>query len=332
MKPILGILLGEAAGVGPEIIAKMCESKAFEAYCRPLIIGDVRTLKFGMKISGADFPINIVEDVSKIEWNGDVQVLDLKNLDLDSEMLGKVDAKSGCATGEMLVAALDLCENGLIEGFTYAPLNKTSLMKGGFNFSCELDLFVHHLGWKGTYGEVNLVNDLWTTRATSHIPIKDVSNHLTVEVILNSIRLAHNTLKRAGYDMPRIAVCSLNPHSGENGLCGREEIDVISPAVNMAKAENINAFGPIAADIVFVDAFKGMFDGVTTMYHDQGQIALKLISSHTGVTIAAGLPYSITTPNHGTAFDIAGKGIARIDAMERAVMIASKMASWKHSN
>lgn len=332
MKSILGILVGEAAGIGPEIVAKMCERKIIESYCNPLIIGDARTLKLGMKIAGVDLPISIVQDISKIEWNGDVKVLDLKNFDPNPELIGNVDAKSGCATGEMLVAALELCEKGLIEGFVYAPLNKTALIKGGFNFPCEQDLFVHYLGWKGTYGEINIVNDLWTTRATSHIPIKDVSNHLTVEVILNSIRLANSSLKKSGYNLPRIAVCSLNPHSGENGLCGREEIDVIIPAINMAKAEGINATGPIAADIVFVDAFKGMFDAVTTIYHDQGQIALKLISSHIGVTIAAGLPYPITTPNHGTAFDIAGKGVASADAIEQAVLIASKMASLKQQS
>jgi 4-hydroxythreonine-4-phosphate dehydrogenase len=329
MKPILGILLGEAAGIGPELVAKMCAHNKFEAYCRPLLLGDVRILKLGMKIAGVEFPINIIEDTSKIEWGGPVPILDLKNLDSQTVSLATFDAKSGRATGETIHCALDLCKSGIINGFVYAPLNKAALKYGGFNFESEMNLMANYLGWTGVFGEMNVVNDLWTSRATSHIPFKEVSSHLTIETLLDAIRLAHSTLKKNGYDNPRIAVAALNPHAGEAGSCGTEEIDVLIPGINIAKSAGINVMGPYPADTIFINAFNGMYDAVTTLYHDQGQIALKLMKFQEGVTVSTGLPYPITTPAHGTAFDIAGKGIANVEPMEKAVMIASKMAEWE---
>lgn len=329
MKPILGILLCEAAGIGPELVAKMFDQNKFEAYCRPLLIGDVRVLKLGMKIAGVEFPFKIVEDISKIEWGGPVPIVDLKNLDAETISLATVNAESGRATGETMLAALDLCKKGIINGFVYAPLNKAALKYGGYNFQSEMDLMAHFLDWKGVYGEMNVVNGLWTSRATSHIPFKEISSHLTIEVLLDAIRLAHSTLKKYGYDNPRIAVAALNPHAGEEGSCGREEIEVLTPGINIAKAEGMNVVGPYPADTIFINAFKGKYDAVTTLYHDQGQIALKLMKFEEGVTVSTGLPYPITTPAHGTAFDIAGKGIADIGPMEKAVIIASKMAQWE---
>jgi 4-hydroxythreonine-4-phosphate dehydrogenase len=328
MKPILGILLCEAAGIGPELVAKMCAQNKFESYCRPLLIGDVSVLKSGMKIAGVEFPFNIIEDTSRIEWDGPVPIVDLKNLDAKTISLAMVNAKSGRATGETIHAALDLCKRGIINGFVYAPLNKAALKYGGFNFESEMNLMANYLDFKGVYGEMNVVNGLWTSRATSHIPFKDISSHLTIEVLLDAIRLAQSTLKKNGYDNPRIAVAALNPHAGEDGSCGTEEIDVIIPGINIAKSEGINVIGPFPADTIFINAFKGMYDAVTTLYHDQGQIALKLMKFEEGVTVSTGLPYPITTPAHGTAFDIAGKGIANTGPMEKAVMIASKMAEW----
>jgi len=190
-------------------------------------------------------------------------------------------------------------------------------------------LFARHLDWNKPFGEMNVVNNLWTSRVTSHIPLKQVSENLTVRRIKGSISLAHATLKRAGFDNPRLAVAGLNPHCGEDGLCGTEEIEIIGPAVEEAKEEGIHAAGPFSADTLFVEAVNGTFDAVITMYHDQGQIALKLMSFETAVTILAGLPYAITTPAHGTAFDIAGKGIANPTAMKQAVIIAARIAGWR---
>jgi 4-hydroxythreonine-4-phosphate dehydrogenase len=164
---------------------------------------------------------------------------------------------------------------------------------------------------------------------TSHIPFKQISEKLSVGKIKAVIGLLHETLKRAGFDNPRVAVAALNPHCGEDGLCGREEIEIIGPAVEEARSEGLPVTGPYSADTLFVSAMNGQFDGVVTMYHDQGQIALKLMDFEKAVTALGGLPYAVTTPSHGTAFDIAGKGIANPEGMKQAVIIAAKMAGWR---
>jgi len=328
LKPILGILLGEASGVGPEIVAKLCAEGKLLTYCRPLLIGDMRVLKMGQKTAGVEIPVYSVEDVSKAEWEGRIPMVDLKNLDPQKIKIGEISIDSGHATGDMLIAALRLCEQGEISGIVYAPLSKAALKLGGHNFTDELKLMKHYLSFDGPCGEMNIVDKLWTSRVTGHVPIKDISANLNIDSILKAVRLAYNALTRSGISCPRIAVAALNPHSGEDGLCGREEIEIIGPAVKMAREEGIEVFGPFPSDTVFISAFDGKYDAVVTMYHDQGQIAMKLRSYQTGVTALVGLPYPVTTTLHGAAFDIAGKGIARSDSMEQAVMIAAKMAQW----
>ena len=169
---------------------------------------------------------------------------------------------------------------------------------------------------------------MWTTRTTSHIPISEVSSALSVEKIFRAITLCHKTLKMAGFENPRIGVAALNPHAGEGGKCGREEIDIIAPAIEKAKEAGMNAMGPDSSDILFHNAFnKKMYDGVVTMFHDQGQIALKLIGFSGGITIAGGQPYPVVTCGHGTAYDIAGKNIVTTDSFANAVKMASQMAA-----
>ena len=326
MKPTLGILLGEATGIGPEIVAKLCARNRFTHYCRPVLIGDIRVLDMGEKIARVDVPVRVVHSVPEAGWDRSIPILDQKNLDPRKMRLGTVDANSGRATGETLVTALRLCQSGAIDGFVFAPLNKAALQHGGYDFKDEHRLFAHYLNWPGLYGEMNVVGTLWTSRVTSHIPLKEVSSHLSIERVLNAIKLAHATLIRAGFAQPRIGVAALNPHGGDEGLCGREEIDIIGPAVQRAQSEGISAVGPLPADTIFVQAFRGSYDAVTSMYHDQGQIAIKLWDFESTVTVSAGLPYPIATPSHGTAFDIVGQGVAKTDAMEKAVGICSQMA------
>lgn len=331
MKPILGILLGDATGIGPELIAKMCAEDKFSPYCRPVIIGDARVLEMGKKIAKVDFAVQVIDDISQIKWDGPVPVLDQKNLDPATITLGKVDTNSGRVTGDDCVTAIKLCQIGKIQGIVYAPFNKAALRLGGYDFECEHHLFAHYFGIQGTFGEMNVLNNLWTSRVTSHIPLKDVAVNLSSEKVFEAIKLAHKTLTKAGLKLPRIAVAAINPHAGESGLCGREEIDIIAPGVEMAKKENINAMGPFPADTLFINAFKGDYNAVVTMYHDQGQIAIKLMGFQFGVTVAAGQPYPVTTPAHGTAFDIVGKGMAKVSATEQALILAAKMAGRTES-
>lgn len=331
MKPILGILLGDATGIGPELIAKMCAEDKFSVYCRPIIIGDIRVLEMGKKIAQVDFPVQIISEAAEAQWDKAVPVLDQNNLDPSNIKLGEVNANCGRVVGNDCVTAIELCKKGIIKGIMYAPFNKAALILGGYKFECEHHLFAHYFGTTGTFGEMNVLNNLWTSRVTSHIPLKEVANNLSPEKVLGAIKLAHRTLTKAGFKDPRIAVAAINPHGGESGLCGREEIDIIAPGVQMAKDENINAMGPFPSDTLFINAFKGDYDAVVTMYHDQGQIAIKLMGFQFGVTVAAGQPYPVATPAHGTAFDIVGKGIAKISATEQALKLVAKMASQSES-
>ena len=254
---------------------------------------------------------------------GAIPILDQKNIDPDKIKLGHIDAQSGKATGELFDITLKLFKNGDIQGFTFAPYNKAALEYGGFDI---FKLFARNLKVKWPFGELNVVNNVWVSRVTSHVPLKDVSKRLNIKNIAGAIKLVNDTMIMTGIDRPRIAVAALNPHAGEDGLFGSEEIEIIAPAINKANEDGINAKGPFPADTLFLNAFKGLYDGVTTMYHDQGQIALKLMNFESAVTVIAGLSCPITTPAHGTAFDIVGRGIANPNAMEQAIKIAAEMA------
>lgn len=325
-KPVLGILLGDAAGVGPEIVAKVAAKGTLKENCYPVIVGDVRVLKLGMKVAKVDFPYTVINSIDDADWSTGIPVLDQKNLNPEEIKLGEVSPYCGKASGEMLVTAVNLYKEGKIDGFCFASLNKGAMKKAGFNYESEHYLFAHLFNWTEPFGEVNVLGKLWTSRVTSHIPIKDVSNKVTIESISRAIRLVDGTLKRAGITDARIAVAALNPHAGEGGLCGTEEIDVIIPAVEEARKHGINVSGPYPSDILFIKAFKSEFDAAVTMYHDQGQIAMKLKGFEQGITISAGFPAAIVTPSHGTAYDIAGKGIAKTTAFENAVKMASRIA------
>ena len=322
MKPILGILLGEATGIGPEVVAKVCARGRILAYCKPILIGDLRVLKAGMKISGADFSVSIVDNITQADWTGPIPILDLKNIDPATIKLGYIDGHSGKATGKQFETALHFFKEGHIHGFSFAPYNKAALEYGGYDI---FKLFARNLKVNWPFGELNVVNNVWVSRVTSHIPLKDVSNRLNIRNITGAIKLVNDTMILTGINQPFIAIAALNPHAGEDGLFGKEEIEIICPAIEKAKEDGINAKGPFPADTIFLNAFKGLYDGVTTMYHDQGQIALKLMNFESAVTIIAGLSCPITTPAHGTAFDIVGRGIANPNAMERAIKIAAEL-------
>ena len=325
-KPVLGMLIGDGAGVGPEIIAKLAVQNFFAAYCRPVIIGDVRILQRAFGTVGSSVPLQIVSDIDQIDWNADLAVLDRKDQDPVNVPFGKLTIEAGKANLDGLKLGVELYKAKKIEGFCFGPFNKAGMKEAG----CELESEHHYLAQlfnhTEPFGEINVLGDLWTTRTTSHIPIAEVSKNLTVDRILRAVRLANASLKNSGIAKPRLALAALNPHAGEHGLCGREEIDVIEPAIAKAKEMGIDASGPYPSDITFIKAFRGEFDGVVTMYHDQGQIALKLRGFDEGITIAGGLPAPIVTCAHGTAYDIAGKGIVKTSAFENAVKMASRMA------
>lgn len=326
-KPILGIILGDAAGVGPEIIAKCAANKFLEEHCRPIILGDVRVLERAAELVGSKLELQVIDTPEEADWEKGLPVLDQKNLDPDKVPFGSMSVDSGKACLDLLKLAVELYQSKKIEGFCFAPLNKAAMIQAGCKLESEHHYMAQLFGHTEPFGEINVLGDLWTTRTTSHIPISKVSENLSVNSIMRAIRLANTTLQNAGIAKPRLGLAALNPHCGEGGKCGREEIDVIAPAIEEAKKLGIDAKGPFPSDILFIKAFNGDFDGVVTMYHDQGQIALKLKGFDQGITIAGGLPAPIVTCAHGTAYDIAGKGIVKTSAFENAVKMAAKMAA-----
>ena len=326
-KPILGILLGDGAGVGPEIIAKLAAANFFEKYCHPVFIGDIRIFNRALNAVGANVEIRTINDPTEAIWDGKCNIVNRNNLSCEEAPIGELTVACGKANLDMLTYAVELYKAKKIEGFCFGPLNKAGMKEAGCKFESEHHLLAHEFNHTAPFGEINVCGELWTTRTTSHIPIKDVSAALSVNSIMRAITLANVSLKNSGIERPRLAIAALNPHCGENGLCGREEIDVIKPAIEEARKQGIDASGPYPSDITFIKAFRGEFDGVVTMYHDQGQIALKLKGFEQGITIAGGLPAPIVTCAHGTAYDIAGKGIVKTSAFENAVKMAARMAN-----
>jgi 4-hydroxythreonine-4-phosphate dehydrogenase len=240
--------------------------------------------------------------------------------------MGKPTAGSGEYVLSTLRMGMECLGHRMIDAMVYAPLNKQAMKMAGMKAEDELHYFAGILGHTGTISEINVCGELWTSRVTSHVPLRFVADLITGERIEAVARLLHRAIAAAGTEQPRIAVAGVNPHAGEGGHLGTEEIDLIAPSVERLRADGMQVTGPLPADTLFIAARRGDFDGVVTMYHDQGQIALKLMGFERGVTVAGGLPVVIATPAHGTAFDIAGKGIADPGAMKSAFLLACRMA------
>jgi 4-hydroxythreonine-4-phosphate dehydrogenase len=326
-KPVIGILLGDSSGIGPELVAKTAASGFLTSMCRPVIIGDNRIFEAALRLIGKTAVHYCISDVEQAGWTKGLPVLDQKDQDPAKIPTGQLNAECGRAVLNMLRVACNLCLQKKIAGFCFAPLNKAACIEAKAGFESDENEFMGRIfNLSKGFSEINVLGNLSTTRTTSHVPIKEVSNLLTIERIVDSITLAHKTVRSFGVETPRLGVAALNPHSGENGLCGREEIDIIAPAIKKAKDAGLNALGPISADVLFVKAFAGEFDCAVTMYHDQGQIAMKLKGFEKGVTVSGGMPYPIATPAHGTAFDIAGKGTAKTSAFESSLALAVRMA------
>ncbi|MFT4063580.1 4-hydroxythreonine-4-phosphate dehydrogenase PdxA [Paraburkholderia sp.] len=328
MKPRIAVLLGDPAGIGPELIARLLAQPENRARADLLIIGDRRELEHGMEIAQQRFDYTVVESEADAKRDTDVpSLIDFRLADDVPYERAVATERGGRYSLEAFRKALALTQDKRTHAMIFAPVNKTSLHMAGMETSDEMEWFARQLGYSGAFCEFNVLDELWTSRVTSHMALKDVSARLSEQRIVGAIQLIDSGLKRAGIAAPRIAVCGFNPHNGDNGAFGREELDVIAPAVERARALGFDAQGPFPADTIFVRARdQKAFDGVVTMYHDQGQIAMKLMGFWRGVTVHGGLPVPITTPAHGTAFDIHGKGRADVGATQKAFDIAVRMA------
>ena len=331
--PRLALLLGDPCGIGPEIVARVLaqaanpdKTTATQNGANIVVIGEPWILYWGALCAGLhlDLPCYSAPEDLPPSPPGPV-LLTGPSFPQEEHTPGRMSPAAGRYVLQSLDFAADLARTGVIDGITYASLNKQAMHAAGSRHEDELRYFADRLGVSEHVGEVNTLDGLYTSRVTSHIPLRAVYEHISVAEILPAIRLIHHTIRRSGLPAPRLAVAGLNPHAGEGGLFGSEEIDVIRPAVEAAQEEDIAASGPYPPDTVFLRASRGEFDGVVTMYHDQGQIAMKLLGFERGVTIHAGLTTPITTPAHGTAFDIVGKGVASPQALKQALKLCAQM-------
>jgi 4-hydroxythreonine-4-phosphate dehydrogenase len=324
--PKVDIIMGDPTGIGPEIVVKSLNAEETRRICIPAVVGDARVMAAAIRLT--QVPLKIVVRKSWPEVTGEPRLLemfDLSNLDPGEYRTGEVSARAGKACLEYLDFAITQVMNRQAEAIVFAPLNKLAMSLGGSDFKDEHSYFAEHTK-AALHGEINVLDPLFTSRVTSHIGFRDIVHRLTPDRILKAIRLLRQTMIRAGIQDPKIGIAALNPHGGEKGLFGEEEQSIIKPALEKARAEGIDVVGPYPADTIFLRARRGEFSGIVTMYHDQGQIATKLLGFDRGVTVAGGHPIVITTPAHGTAHDIAGKGIADIGAFQAALRIAVRMA------
>lgn len=326
-KPVIALAIGDPAGVGPELAARVVADPDVRAAASLVVVGDRRVLARGAADSGVTLDIDVRGPDEDIVPGVRPVLIDLGHLDPTTIARGVAAAEGGRFALANFSTCLKLAAAGKAQAVCFTPFNKAAMRLAHPSYNDEVGYTHEILGIECPAKEFNILEGLWNARVTSHVPLSQVAGLITTEGVLENIRLTHSSLREAGFAAPRIGVAALNPHAGDGGNFGNEEQTIIGPAVEQARREGIDAQGPFPSDTVFVRATKGAFDAVLTMFHDQGQIAMKLIGFDSGVTLMGGFPFPICTPSHGSAYDIAGKGIASPGASKAAVLLAAKMAS-----
>ncbi|GHA62823.1 4-hydroxythreonine-4-phosphate dehydrogenase 3 [Amylibacter ulvae] len=325
LKPRIAIIPGDPSGIGPELIAKLLNEEGVCEAADIVLIGDAHIWDQGASQADLNVDLSQIEEVDVGKSSG-LSWLSMDTIDPKDVKISEVTVAGGTSSLRCLDKALDLAMAGNVDGVLFGPFNKAALTSAGLNAEDEHRYMARYLNFEGYHSEINVLDDLMTTRVTSHIGLRDVAEKITGEGVERAIGLAEETLKRAGKMRPHIAVAALNPHAGDNGKFGREEIDILQPVIESVRAKQKNVSGPWPSDTVFLKAQRGEVDAVVTMYHDQGQIAIKLMGFDRGVTVAGGLPIPVATPAHGTAFDIAGLNKANVGATLQAFNLLVRMA------
>jgi 4-hydroxythreonine-4-phosphate dehydrogenase len=324
-RPRIAVLLGDPAGVGPEMGVKLLARAPNLDAADLLLVAPEASLACGEAVAGLRLPVRRAASAQQIDFEPG-RITHLVQPDTGDVPAGQCSAAGGAAVLQALATATDLARAGRIDGILFAPMNKHALHLAGMHEEDELRFMQQRFEVKGFVCEFNITGKLWTSRVTSHVPLRDIAALITPRAVESAVRILHDALVRAGVPRPRIAVSGLNPHAGDNGSIGREEIEVIAPAVQRLKAQGLAASGPWSPDTVFIAARNGEFDAVVSMYHDQGQIAMKLMGFELGVTLHGGLPVPVATSASGSAFDIAGRGVARVDGLQQAFDLCVRMA------
>lgn len=318
--------LGDAGGISPELAARVLADRTVDRGDM-IVLGDARVMQIGAAQAGVtlDLPQLAIGDLDGALPQGTVLV-DLANCDPDTVELGRATEASGRASVQNFRAALSVADAGLAGMVFFTPFNKHAMRLAQPDYVDEIGFIDATIGAARSGREFNVLDEVWNARVTSHIPLREVADALTTDGIYESLKFTTEIMEQAGFERPRIGVAALNPHAGDGRNFGFEDEDVILPAVRRAQAGQMAVTGPVPSDTVFVRAVKGEFDAVLTMFHDQGQIAMKLIGFDRGVTLIAGYPFPIVTPAHGTAYDIAGQGRADTGATFNAVHLGRKLA------
>ena len=326
-KPFLAITMGDAAGIGPEVTAKTLIDPAMYEKCRPFVVGNTDAMNDALRLIKSDLKAVKLQTLEDVNGNyGQVEVLDLNNLDYSAITYGQLSEQSGNATVEWILKAGELAASGAIQAICTAPINKEACNLAGHKDIGHMEIFQSQTGAKDV-ATMLMARQLRVVHLTTHRSLRIACDYVTKENVLGKIMLTNEHFKRWGYPEPRIGVAALNPHASDGGLLGDEEFDEIRPAVEEAKANGVLVEGPVPADTVFNQNINGKFDVCLAMYHDQGHIPIKVHDWERSVSVNLGLPFIRTSVDHGTAFDIAGKGIADHVSMMESIKVAISLVS-----
>jgi 4-phospho-D-threonate 3-dehydrogenase / 4-phospho-D-erythronate 3-dehydrogenase len=326
-KPVIAITIGDAAGIGPEVVVKALLDETIHQICCPIVIGDYSVVRGALESVHGEAELHSIEDIEKAATrSGQINLIDLANLSSQVYIPGKVSPVCGAAAAEYIYKAADLALNKQVDAIVTAPINKEATRQAGYGELGHLEMLALYTNTK-EYATILVSGPLRVVHLTTHYALKEALEHVNEKLISRRLALIDRTWQAWGLASPRIGVAALNPHGGEGGILGREEIEQILPAITRAGAAGIQANGPYPADSIFNRAIHGEFDVVLAMYHDQGHIAIKVYGFEKSYSVALGLPFIRTSVDHGTAFDIAGKGIANAESMKEAIKAAVSLVN-----
>ena len=326
-RPLVAITMGDAAGIGAEVTAKALQDEWVYEKCRPFVVGSAAAMNSALNLIGASGSARIVHDVKDVGGeHGSIDVLDPENLDFGQVAYGELSPIAGRASVEWILQAGELAASGHIAAIATAPINKEACNLAGYEDVGHMEIFQSQTNAPNV-ATMLMAGTLRVVHLTTHRSLRIACDYVTRENVLGKITLTDECFRAWGFSSPRIGVAALNPHASDGGLLGNEEAEQIAPAVADAREAGIDATGPVPADTVFNQAIDGKFDAVLAMYHDQGHIPIKVHDWARSVSVNLGLPFIRTSVDHGTAFDIAGKGIADSESMLESIRIAVSLAS-----
>ena len=325
-RPLIAITMGDPAGIGPEVVVKALGAPRLRGRAVPIVVGDARVIRQAAELVRTDRPVRPIAEPGDADPEGrTIDVLDLRNADPSAIAPGRVSAAAGRASMEAIERAAELTLAGRVAAVVTAPINKEATKAAGYEDVGHLEYFARVTGAR-EYATMLVAGRLRVVHLTTHYSLRRACELVTRDRVLGKLRLTHRSFEAWGLRRPKIVAAALNPHAGEGGLFGDEEGREIAPAVEAARAEGIDAHGPYPADSIFNRAIAGEFDVVLAMYHDQGHIPIKVHGFAESVSVALGLPMVRTSVDHGTAFDIAGKGVADETSMVEAIDVAVRIA------